>query len=85
MSPKKTTLVINKSIDLNGFSPNSLLFFISLKEIAGDEEAYKRSLKVMESRAHQERRDNEDFARNENHRREISQYADAHKKKNGEI
>lgn len=60
---------MNKSIALNEFSPNTLLFSISLKEIAADEEAYKRSLKVMESRAHQERRDNEDFARNENNRR----------------
>lgn len=69
MSPKKTTLIINKSIDLNGFSPNPLLFSISSKEIAADEEAYKRGLKVMESRAHQERGDNEEFARNKNHRR----------------
>lgn len=65
---KKTKLIISKSIDPNKFSPNSLLFSMSSKEMAADEKAYKRSLKIVESRAHQERRDNEDFSWNENHR-----------------
>lgn len=56
---------------MNETSPPPLCFppSISFKEIKADEEAYKRSLKTMERLASRQKKESEEFARKQIHRR----------------